>query len=139
MQDINNAGSAPIATPTTPTPAKKPGARGKRSDAAPDAAPSRSIIHYIEEKEWIQAVKDEFDLKNDSEASRLVCDVAKAYRYDDNGNDRFAAIANEIAANRHIEQARDELTKKLASLQSLAAKAGLTSDQLEAMKAQFIA
>jgi hypothetical protein len=136
QSNIETAVAASLETAVA-APAKKPGARAKRSDAAPDASPSRTIIHYIEEKEWIQAIKDEFELKNDSEASRLICDLAKAHRYDENGEDRFAAVAADIAANRHIEKAKDELEKQLASLQSLVAKAGMSAADLNELKAKL--
>jgi hypothetical protein len=134
--DTTTAPAAALET-VTAIAAPLPGARKKRSDAKEDKADSTTIVHTLENKQFIQALKAELGLKNDAESGRLLITVALAFRFDEDGNDRFAAAAAEIESTREAEKAKEAFSKKLQDLHSLAAKMGLDASQVEALKAQF--
>jgi len=119
MQD-NNSSAAPIATATAGKVKKK---------------------QYLTEvssghKSEIDSLVESLSLKNAREAFEVIHAVATAFRFNAAGDDLWEAEAKRIALQR---DGRKELESTIAGLESLAAKLGLSSDELEAMKAKAFA
>ena len=88
-----------------------------------------SGIHKTE----IDALVESLGLKNAREAFEVIHSVATAFRFNDEGEDRWEMESKRIARQR---DGRKELESTLAGLESLAVKLGLSSAELEAMKAK---
>jgi len=76
------------------------------ADAITGATKSKqdTLVFYPEDKELIQDLKVEFGLKSDKEAGNLIVQAALKYRYDEDGNDRFADIAILIDEERELRK-----------------------------------
>jgi hypothetical protein len=76
------------------------------ADAITGATKSKqdTLVFYPEDKELIQDFKIEFGLKSDKEAGNLIVQAALKYRYDEDGNDRFADIAILIDEERELRK-----------------------------------
>jgi hypothetical protein len=76
------------------------------ADAITGATKSKqdTLVFYPEDKELIQDLKIEFGLKSDKEAGNLIVQAALKYRYDEDGNDRFADIAILIDEERELRK-----------------------------------
>lgn len=85
------------------------------------------IVPSIRDKDFIQSLKDEFELKNDAEAIEIIIEVASTMRFDGD-EDRFEFQANRIKnarAGRKTEAKIDRLQKLIAELEAAkAAKVG---------------
>jgi len=82
------------------------------------------IVPTLRDKDFIQALKEEFELKNDGEALRVVVEVAMNNRFAADGIDRFEVEAKAI----HTGRANEKTTAKLERLKAMIA-------ELEAAKA----
>jgi hypothetical protein len=78
------------------------------------------IVLYPEDKATVQDIKVDIGLKNDMEAANIIIAVAMANRYDSDGNDRFAAMAEDFAAKR----AQIKIDKQIAEAKALIEKYG---------------
>lgn len=87
-------------------------------------------------KAEIDSLVESLNLKNAREAFEVIHAVATAFRFNEEGDDLWAMEAARIARQR---DGRKELESTLAGLESLAAKLGLSNDELEAMKAKAMA
>lgn len=76
------------------------------ADAITGATKSKqdTLVFYPEDKALIQDLKIEFGLKGDKEAGNLIVQAALKYRYDEDGNDRFADIAILIEEERELRK-----------------------------------
>jgi hypothetical protein len=118
MQEKNSS-AAPIATPA---------AKAKKKQYLTEV----SAMHKAE----IDSLVESLALKNAREAFEIIHAVATANRLNSEGDDLWEAEAKRIALQR---DGRKELESTIAGLESLAAKLGLSSDELEAMKAKAFA
>ena len=114
-----NTPAAPIVTPA---------AKAKKKQYLTEV----STTHKTE----IDSLVESLSLKNAREAFEVIHAVATAFRFNESGDDLWEAEAKRIALQR---DGRKELESTLAGLDSLAAKLGLSSDELEAMKAKAFA
>lgn len=83
------------------------------------------IVVFPDDKAFLQDIKEEFDLKNDMEAFRVLLTVATDYRFDADGNDRFEAQAKAIHESRDkrkTESKMERLERQLAELRALQSK-----------------
>jgi len=87
-------------------------------------------------KSEIDSLVESLALKNAREAFEVIHAVATAFRFNTEGDDLWEAESKRIA---HQRDGRRELESTIAGLESLAAKLGLSSDELEAMKAKAFA
>jgi hypothetical protein len=118
-----------------------------QSENTPSAPTATATAGKVKKKQYLTEVsathKTEIDslveslgLKNAREAFEVIHAVATAFRLNSEGDDLWEVEAKRIARQR---DGRKELESTLAGLESLAAKLGLSSDELEAMKAKAIA
>jgi hypothetical protein len=78
------------------------------------------------DKDFIQALKEEFGLKNDMEAVSVLLKVATDYRFDSDGNDRFEAEAKAIEDGREGRKRESKLAaleRQIAELKALRGEA----------------
>jgi predicted house-cleaning noncanonical NTP pyrophosphatase (MazG superfamily) len=115
-----NAPSAPIATPAA--------VKAKKKQYLTEI----SATHKTE----IDSLVESLSLKNAREAFEVIHAIATAFRFNEAGDDLWEAESKRIASQR---DGRKELESTIAGLESLAAKLGLSSDELEAMKAKAFA
>jgi fructose-bisphosphate aldolase class 1 len=76
------------------------------------------LVLFPEDKATVQDIKVDIGLKNDMEAANIIIAVAMANRYDSDGNDRFAAMAEDFAAKR----AKMKIDKQIAEAKALIEK-----------------
>jgi hypothetical protein len=76
------------------------------------------LVLFPEDKATVQDIKVDIGLKNDMEAANIIIAVAMANRYDSDGNDRFAAMAEDFAAKR----AKMKIAKQIAEAKALIEK-----------------
>lgn len=91
------------------------------------------IVAYENDKLMIQELKTEYGLKCDQEAINMVLTAATDNRYDKDGNDKFQLIADRIIDGREGKKVKNNLDSQLDKVRELAAKMGLTADQVAAM------
>lgn len=91
------------------------------------------IVAYESDKLTIQELKTEYGLKCDQEAINMVLTAATDHRYDKDGNDRFQVIADRIIDGREGKKTKNNLDSQLEKVRELAAKMGLTAEQIAAM------
>lgn len=84
------------------------------ADAITGATKSKqdTLVFFPEDKALIQDLKVEFGLKSDKEAGNLIVQAALKYRYDANGNDRFADIAILIEEERELRKIIEQEKKQ---------------------------
>ena len=81
------------------------------------------IVVFPEDKTFLQDLKEEFGLRNDMEAFKVLLTVATDHRFDGD-SDRFEAVAKEIEASRtgrKRESQIEALKRKLAELEQVKA------------------
>lgn len=91
------------------------------------------IVAYESDKLTIQELKLEYGLKCDQEAINMVLTAATDHRYDKDGNDKFQVIADRIIDSREGKKTKNNLDSQLEKVRELAAKMGLTAEQIAAM------
>jgi len=113
MSENNNAGSAPIATPTA--------AKAKK----------KQFLTEVEKghKTFIEDLVEEFDFDNAREAFRVLFEVATSFRFDSDGNDRFEAVAKAIENERARVKATERRLSLLERMKAEAEAAGMTLAQ----------
>jgi predicted house-cleaning noncanonical NTP pyrophosphatase (MazG superfamily) len=120
--------------------------QSENTPSAPIATPA-AAVGKVKKKQYLTEVsashKGEIDslveslsLKNAREAFEVIHAVATAFRFNSEGDDLWEAESKRIALQR---DGRKELESTIAGLESLAAKLGLSSEELEAMKAKAFA
>ena len=79
------------------------------------------IIVFPEDKTFLQDLKEEFGLRNDMEAFKVLLTVATDHRFDGD-SDRFEAVAKQIEdsrTGRKRESQIESLKRKLAELEQV--------------------
>lgn len=78
------------------------------------------IVVFPEDKTFLQDLKEEFGLRNDMEAFKVILTVATDHRFDGD-SDRFEAVAKQIEdsrTGRKRESQIEALKRKLAELEA---------------------
>jgi len=76
------------------------------------------IVPTLRDKDFIQALKEEFELKNDGEALRVIVEVAMNNRFTPDGIDLFEVQAKVI----HTGRASEKTTAKIERLKAMIAE-----------------
>lgn len=82
------------------------------------------IVVFPEDKTFLQDLKEEFGLRNDMEAFKVLLTVATDHRFDGD-SDRFEAVAKQIEdsrTGRKRESQIEALKRKLAELEQVKAE-----------------
>jgi len=84
------------------------------------------IVPTLRDKDFIQALKEEFELKNDGEALRVIVEIAMKNRFTPDGVDLFEAEAKAIQSGRADERTTakiERLKAMIAEMEAAKAKA----------------
>jgi hypothetical protein len=76
------------------------------------------IVPTLRDKNFIQALKEEFELKNDGEALQVIVEVAMSHRFTPDGVDLFEAEAKAI----HNGRAASKTEAKIERLKAMIAE-----------------
>lgn len=104
-------------------------ARNESNEVAKDALTGSKvkkqhpIVVFPEDKQFLQDLKEEFGLRNDMEAFKVLLTVATDHRFDGD-SDRFEAVAKQIEdsrTGRKRESQIEALKRKLAELEQVKA------------------
>jgi hypothetical protein len=95
------------------------------SDATTGAVKTKQfpLVVFPSDKAFVQDLKEEFGLKNDMEAFKVLLKVATDYRFSEDGTDRFEAEAKAIEdgrAGRKRASKLADLERQIAELKKLA-------------------
>jgi hypothetical protein len=76
------------------------------------------IVPTLRDKDFIQALKEEFELKNDGEALRVIVEIAMSNRFTPDGVDLFEVEAKAI----HNGRAETKTAAKIERLKAMIAE-----------------